>query len=183
MQDRFIGIIKLTKKWHVPDEPPTTAPQRIEMPIVGTLSNAGKDLNRKAKDKDTEFNKYARKEWQRGEYIGENRVLEKIQQLGKLKIDDSCIHTRIEYLSEFDLVGKVKMKELRWCGGVVENISDGTGVNPGKLRQCYKEMKHNSFFRVQFLRQTTPHHVQMSLLMKISGVRIVMAHGESNRVL
>ena len=37
LQDSFIEIIKLTKQWHVPDEPPTTAPERIEMPIVGTL--------------------------------------------------------------------------------------------------------------------------------------------------
>ena len=33
-----------------------------------------------------------------------------MQQLGKLNIDDSFIGTRIEYLSEFDLVGKVHMK-------------------------------------------------------------------------
>ena len=31
------------------------------------------------------------------------------------------------------------MKEVRWCGGVVEKISDGTLFNPGKLRRCYKE--------------------------------------------
>ena len=31
------------------------------------------------------------------------------------------------------------MKELCWCGGVVENISDETWVTPGKRRQCYKE--------------------------------------------
>ena len=61
-----------------------------------------------------------------------------MQQLGKREIDYSFIGTRIEYLSEFDLVGEVNTKELRWCGGVVENISDGTWVNPGKHRQCYK---------------------------------------------
>ena len=63
----------------------------------------------------------------------------KMQQLGNLKIDDSFIGTKIGYLSEFDLVGEGNMKELRWCGGVVESISDGTWVKPGKLRQCYKE--------------------------------------------
>ena len=61
LQDRFIEIIKLTKQWHVPDEPPTTAAQRIEIPIVGILSNVVKDLYRKAKAKETEFNKDARK--------------------------------------------------------------------------------------------------------------------------
>ena len=29
LQDRFIEIIKLTKQWHIPYEPPKAAPQRI----------------------------------------------------------------------------------------------------------------------------------------------------------
>ena len=62
-----------------------------------------------------------------------------MQQLGKLKIDDSFIGTRIEYLSKFDLVGEGNMKELRQCGSIVENISDGAWVKPGKRRQCYKK--------------------------------------------
>ena len=62
-----------------------------------------------------------------------------MQQLGKRNIDDSFIGTRIEYLYEFDLVGEGNTKALCWCGRVVENISDGTWVNPGKRRQCYKE--------------------------------------------
>ena len=57
LQDRLIEIIKLTKKWYVPDDPPTTAPQMIEIPIVETLWNAVKCLDRKAKDKWTDFNK------------------------------------------------------------------------------------------------------------------------------
>ena len=81
-------MIKVTKQWHVPDEPPTTAPQRIEMSIVGPLSNEVTDLYRKTKAKETEFNKDGQKECQQREDIGENSVLEKTQQLGKLKIDD-----------------------------------------------------------------------------------------------
>ena len=38
--------LKSRKKWHVLDEPPTTAPQRIEISIVGTLSNSVKELDR-----------------------------------------------------------------------------------------------------------------------------------------
>ena len=75
------------------------------MSILGTLSNAVNDSDQKAKSKEIHFNKDAQKEWQLIEYIGETSVLEKIQQLGKLKIDNSFIGTRIEYLSEFDLVG------------------------------------------------------------------------------
>ena len=62
-----------------------------------------------------------------------------MQQLGNRNIDDSFIGIRIEYVSEFDRVEEGNIKKLRWCGGVVENISDGTWVNPGKLCQCYKE--------------------------------------------
>ena len=79
-----------------------------------------------------------RKEWQRREEIVDTGFLEKMQQLGKRKINDSFIGTRIEYLSEFNLIGEENMKELRWCGGVVEKISDGTWFNPGKRHQCYK---------------------------------------------
>ena len=83
--------------------------------------------------------------WQWREEIVETSVLEKMQQLGKRNIDDSFIGTRIEYLYEFDLVGEGNTKALCWCGRVVENISDGTWVNPGKRRQCYKE-NESAFF-------------------------------------
>ena len=106
LQDRFIEIIKLTKQWHVLDEPPTTYPHRIEIPMVRTLSNAVNDLDRKAKAKQIEFNKNVRKEWQRIEYIGDTSVLDQIQQLGKRKIDYSFVDIRIEYLSEFYIVGE-----------------------------------------------------------------------------
>ena len=72
------------------------------------------------------------------EEIGENNVLEKMQHLRKRKIDDSFIGARIENLSEFDLVVEVNIKELRWCGCVVEKNSYGTWVKPGKRRQCCK---------------------------------------------
>ena len=64
-----------------------------------------------------------------------------MQQVGKQKIDDSFIGTRIEYLSEFDMVVEGNTKELSWCGGVVKNISNDTWVNPGKCHKCYKENK------------------------------------------
>ena len=128
----MIDIIKITKQWHVPDEYPKIAPQRMDMPILGTLSNAVNDLYWRLKAKETDFNKDKRKEWQRREEIGVPSVLEKMKQLGKQNIDDSFIGTMIEYLSEFDMVGEIKMKELSWCGGFVKNISDGTWVKPGK---------------------------------------------------
>ena len=30
-------------------------------------------------------------------------------------------------------------KDLSWCIGIVERVCDGTCINPGNRRQCYKE--------------------------------------------
>ena len=49
LQDFLIDIMRHTKQWHVPDENPTTAPQRVEMKIVGTLSNTVKRFRSKGK--------------------------------------------------------------------------------------------------------------------------------------
>ena len=76
------------------------------MTIVETLSNSVKDSDRKAKSKEIDFNKDEQKEWQQREEIGETSILEKTQQMGKQRFDDSFIGTRIEYLYEFDLVGE-----------------------------------------------------------------------------
>ena len=67
LQQRLIEIIKLMKGWPVPDEPPTTAPHWIAMLVVGTLLNVVKDLDPKAKVKETEFNVDARKKWKEKE--------------------------------------------------------------------------------------------------------------------
>ena len=109
--------------------------KRIEMPIVGKLSNALKGLDRKSKSKETDFKKNTRTEWQRRDDFVDTSVLEKMKQLGKRKIDDSFIGTRIEYLSEFYLVGEGNMRELSWCGGFVKKIIYGTWVKPGKLHK------------------------------------------------
>ena len=75
-----------------------------------------KDLDWKAKSKETYFNKDTQKECKRIEYIVDTSVLEKMQQLGKRNIYDSFIGTRIEYLSKFDLVGvsRMNLKDLDW---------------------------------------------------------------------
>ena len=123
-----------------------TDQQRIEMPIVGKLSTAVNDLDQKAKSKEIEFNKDARKYWQHREDIGETSVIEKLQQLGELNIDYSFIGTQMEYLSEFDLVGEVNMRSLCWCGVVIKKISDCTRVKPGNHRQFYRENEADFFW-------------------------------------
>ena len=54
------------------------------------------------------------------------------------------------------------------------------GSSRGSAVNVAKKTKQHLFFGMQFLRQTTPHHVQLSISMKRSGIRIVMAHGENN---
>ena len=52
------------------------------MPILGTLSNSVKDLDRKSKAKETEFNKDTQKEWQQREDIEETSVIDQIKNCG-----------------------------------------------------------------------------------------------------
>ena len=56
----------------------------------------------------------------------------------KQKIDNIFIGKRIELLSEFNLDNKGINKQLCWCAGTVEQVSDGTWVMPGKRSKCFK---------------------------------------------
>ena len=57
------------------------------------------------------------------------------------------------------------------------------GSIQGSAVNVTKKTNQRLFFGMQFLRQNTPYHVQLRLLMKISGIIIVMYHGEINLVL
>ena len=35
---------------------------------------------------------------------------------------------------------------MRWCSGIVEILCDGTCINTGKRRQCYKEVEAADVF-------------------------------------
>ena len=72
------------------------------------------------------------------------------------------------------------MRELRYCGEIFEKNSDGTWVKPGKRRQCYKEKGGVFVFWGAVHEAYNPHHYQLILSMKISGIRIVIFHGEMN---
>ena len=65
------------------------------------------------------------------------------------KVDESLLKSRIEYLSEFGLYDERERemnKDLRWCSGIVERVSDGTWINTGNRRQCYKEVEAAEVF-------------------------------------
>ena len=48
LQSRLIEIITKTKKWNVPDKPPSRVPQRNELPVVGTLTRKVRMLDEAA---------------------------------------------------------------------------------------------------------------------------------------
>ena len=57
-------------------------------------------------------------------------------------VDELLLGSRFEYLSEFELDyerGEGANKYLRWCSGIMEIVCDGNWINPGNMRQCYKE--------------------------------------------
>ena len=60
-----------------------------------------------------------------------------------LKVDESSLGSRIEYLSQFGLYDEKEEginKYLRWCSDIVESVCDGTWINTGNIRQFYKEI-------------------------------------------
>ena len=71
------------------------------------------------------------------------------QAIGKRKLDKSFLKSRIEVLTRFDELdeaGKVVKDSdgntrtyLRWCGGEIQEISDGTWLIPNARTRCYKE--------------------------------------------
>ena len=64
-----------------------------------------------------------------------------LQNPDPLKVDESLLGSRIEYLSEFGLYDEREEgenKDLRCCSVIVEIMCDGTWIKPGKMRQCYK---------------------------------------------
>jgi hypothetical protein len=139
LQARLIEVLKITKDFEVPDKPPPKVPQRKEMPLMGTRTNKVIRIDEDRKNKTNEFNKQCRVTWREMEDNGEVSVLEQCQHLGKQKLDATFIGKRIEHLSNFDIDDKGENLDLRWCGGVIEEVSDGTWIIPGKRRKCYKE--------------------------------------------
>ena len=70
---------------------------------------------------------------------GETSTLERLQGLGKRKIDRSYIGKRVEYLFNFDMNPEGTIKEPRWCAGEVKDVSDGTWVIAEHRSKTWKE--------------------------------------------
>jgi hypothetical protein len=106
---------------------------------VGTLCSKVKELDWKAMEESTEFDLNARIVWKKQNQQGIGSINADIQELGRVKLDKSFIGVRIEYLSEFDMDTDDKVKQQRWCSGVIEEISDGTWLKPNARTQCWNK--------------------------------------------
>ena len=109
------------------------------MAVLGTLTVKAQELDANMAAMAEEFDLNARRVWKEK---GEGILYERLQLVGKCKIDKSFQDARIEVLTSFDVKddsGKVVGQELRWCGAVVKRISDGTWLYPNARTRCYKE--------------------------------------------
>ncbi len=61
LTDRLIEIIRMTRQREIPDKPPACVPQRKVMPLLGQLTSAVKEIDRKRKEDNDEFELNCRK--------------------------------------------------------------------------------------------------------------------------
>ena len=79
------------------------------------------------------FRRNARRTWKKRDEQGIGSVIADMQQAGRVKLDNSFIGVRIEYLSSFDIDKQGKEKVHRWCSGVIEEISGGSWLKTNIL--------------------------------------------------
>jgi len=142
LQRALIRIIKDTKGWKLRDKPPSKVPQRKESAVLGTVTHKAIELAAKRAAMEDEFDSEARKRWREQDNNGERSTHQILNTVGRRKLDQSFEKKRIEVLTSFDIFDENKIKigtELRWCGGVVKKVSDGTDRVPNGRTRCYKE--------------------------------------------
>ena len=99
--------------------------KRRHMPILGQLTSALRfEANCGTKCKERED-------------FGVGSMKMEMQRIGSRSLDESFLGVKIEYLSYFDLNDKGTEKQLRWCSGIIEEISDGTWQVEGKRRGTF----------------------------------------------
>ena len=138
LRDRLFEILDMYKNAPVPDEPATTMPERKQQPIIGTLTDRVKCLNKEREDKIAEFTLACRKEWKARDDSGLANTRQNLQEHGRKKLDKSWEGDRIEYNSYYDLDSKGTERELRVVGGTILEVCDGTWLLPGARTRCYK---------------------------------------------
>ena len=102
------------------------------------MTHQVKELDEKAAGQKGGVETMARERWKNNEDMGIGSCSESMQQKDAPAVDNLLLGTRIECLCEFDMDDKGTIKELRWCGGLVERICDGSWLIPGSRRKKYK---------------------------------------------
>ena len=128
---------QLLKK-HIPKEPPTMLPKRRVTPIVGTLTEEVRVLDRKYFSNVAKFREDADVMRRELEKKGNFSLYSKMQPEEKPSIKNLVKHKeKIDVLSEMWVgEGKNTMRIQRWCQGTVEKLisaGDGTAKNPPKV--------------------------------------------------
>ena len=88
--------------------------------------------------------------------------------LGKQKLDKRWIDKRITYSAYYDVNREGKEKKLRWVGGLILDVSDGTWLMQGARMRCYAENEVAYFCRMRLI---APCASQLSLSKNISLTR------------
>ena len=101
----------------IPEKPDMPTRKRKDGPILGTVSEQRKKLDKKAITDEVTFDRDARLQWQDRELQGIGSLHSHKQQLDAPPLE-SLIGSRIEYLSEFEMDEAGTVKDTRWCGVV-----------------------------------------------------------------
>ena len=110
----------------------------MHFPPLSSISCQVIELDKKAAGQKGGVETMARERWKNNEDTGIGSCNESMQQKDAPAVDDSMLGTHIECLCEFDMDDKGTIKELRWCGGLVERICDGSWLIPEIRRKKYK---------------------------------------------
>ena len=109
-------IIKKEKQLMIPSEPPINLPQRMDLPVLGTLTSDVTSLDQKYKSQESELKAKAKKMRLERESKGEGSMHSQLQPFSQPDIED-LVGKRIDVLCSVELDDNTK--SLKWCQGEV----------------------------------------------------------------
>ena len=122
-------IIEKSKGKNIPPRPEVPIPERTNMGILGQITHQVRTLDEKTAYIASDFDKGSREKWKSNEEKGKGSIHQLLQNPDPLKVYESLLGSRIEYLLEFELDDENEEganKDMRWCSGIVERVCDGT---------------------------------------------------------
>jgi len=145
LQNRLIEIMEITMGRKVTVRPPTNIPHRKHTAVLGSLTTFQQDCDEDKKEEIEDHDQSCKVQWRDNDQTGKGSVLSDMQHWGrKIKLDKCFVGKRIECLTEYTIAKSdgTPSTDLRWCGALVESVSDGTwaktGVRGKILKISYK---------------------------------------------